>query len=189
MTIDLKLFGPIGAFAGTWQSSSGDDMAPGDLRDVEKNAFREEIVFTPVAPAPTANHEQTLYVLSYKRTAWRLSEGDPFHHQLGYWLWDPAIKKVMHSFIIPRGVTVLAGGDAKVDSSLLLLKATLGSPTFGICSNPFLEEEFRTIAYAATITFHSPQSFSYREDTQIQIKGQTDLFRHVDQNTLEKIAL
>ena len=70
MTIDLKLFGPIGAFAGTWQSSRGADTAPGDFRDVEKNVFREEIIFTPVEP--TDNHEQTLYVLSCTRTAWRL---------------------------------------------------------------------------------------------------------------------
>ena len=61
-----------------------------------------------------------------------------------------------------------------------------GSSTFGICSNPFLDEEFRTIAYEASITFHSPQSFSYRENTQMQIKGQSGIFHHVDLNTLEK---
>jgi hypothetical protein len=184
MTIDLKLFGPLAAFVGTWQGSRGDDTAPDDFRGVEKNAFREEIVFTPVAP--TANHEQTLYPISYTRTAWRLREEDPFHQQLGYWFWDPAMKLVMHSFMIPRGMTVLAGGDAEPDSSILSVKAARGSSVFGICSNPFLEEEFRTIAYEAQITLHSPQAFSYREDTRIQIKGQDELFHHVDQNTLEK---
>ena len=125
-------------------------------------------------------------MLSYTRTAWRLREDDPFHLQLGYWFWDPAMKKVMHSFMIPRAVTVLAGGDAQDDSKVFSLKSTLGSTTFGICSNPFLDEEFRTIGYEATITLHSPQSFSYREDTQIQIKGQKDIFHHVDKNILEK---
>src|SRR5215475_11406530 len=78
--IDLKSFGPLAVLAGTWQGSMGNDTAPGDDRDVEKNAFREEIVFTPMSP--TANHEQLLFVMSYTRTAWRLKEEDPFHQQL-----------------------------------------------------------------------------------------------------------
>jgi len=82
--IDLKLFGPLAAFVGTWQGSKGDDTAPDDFR---------------------ANHEQVLYVVSYTRTAWRLNAADPFHEQLGYWLWDPMAKQVMRSFIIPRGMT------------------------------------------------------------------------------------
>ena len=106
--IDLKAFGPLAVLAGTWQGSMGDDTAPGDDRDVEKNAFREQIVFTPMTS--TANHEQLLFAMSYTRTAWRLKEEDPFHQQLGYWLWDPTAKQVMHSFMIPRGVAVLAGG-------------------------------------------------------------------------------
>lgn len=182
--IDLKLFGPLAAFVGTWQGSKGDDTAPDDFRGVERNLFREQIICTPMAPA--ANHEQVLYVVSYTRTAWRLNAADPFHEQLGYWLWDPMAKQVMHSFIIPRGMTVLAGGSAQPDATSFELKAARGSSTFGICSNPFLDEEFRTIAYEASITFHSPQSFSYRENTQMQIKGQSGIFHHVDLNTLEK---
>src|SRR5262245_52293459 len=96
MTIHPDLFGPLALLAGTWRGSTGDDTAPDDFRGVEKNAFREEIVFTPMTP--TANHEQTLYVLSYTRTAWRLSEEEPFHQQLGYWLWDAEAKQVMHDF-------------------------------------------------------------------------------------------
>jgi len=183
---DLSMFGPLAAFVGTWRGSSGDDTAPDDFRGVEKNAFREEIVFTPVGAAN--NHEQTLYCIGYTRTAWRLKEENPFHAQLGYWLWDPAAKRVMHSFMIPRGMTVLAAGDAEPNATVLEVKATRGSLTFGICSNPFLDEEFRTVAYEARVTLHHPNLFSYREDTQIQIKGQKDLFHHVDQNSLEKTA-
>src|SRR5262249_26434468 len=139
MTIDLKLYGPLSRLAGTWQGSVGDDTAPSDDRGTEKNAFREQVVFTPVLP--TVNHEQTLYVLGYTRTAWRLREEEPFHQQVGYWMWDPAAHQVMHSFLIPRGTAVLAGGSAEVDSSILRVSAELGSPTFGICSNPFLDRE------------------------------------------------
>jgi hypothetical protein len=184
MTIDLQLYGPLAALAGTWQGSVGDDTAPDDFRDVENNAFREEIIFTPLGA--TANHEQVLYVLSYTRTAWRLSEDSPFHRQLGYWMWDPSARQVMHSFMIPRGVTVLAGGSAEPNATVLELSATLGSPTFGICSNPFLDREFKTVRYEAKITFHNAKSFTYEEDTQLQMNGQDSLFHHFDKNRLEK---
>ena len=182
--IDLEAFGPLAVLAGTWQGSMGDDTAPGDDRDVEKNAFREQIVFTPMSP--TANHEQLLFVLSYTRTAWRLKEEDPFHQQLGYWLWDPTAMQVMHSFMIPRGMTVLAGGSADADSTILKVAATQGSPTFGILSNPFLDREFKTLQYQATLTLNGSQSFMYEEDTEIQIKGQRATFHHVDKNRLER---
>src|SRR6185436_3180119 len=100
----------------------------------------------------------------------------PFHEQVGYWMWDPAMRVVMHSFLIPRGVTVLAGGMAEPNSKILQVAADLGSPTFGICSNPFLDVEFKTVRYEATLTIHGAQSFSYEEDTQLRIKGQDGLF-------------
>src|SRR5439155_12292709 len=118
--------------------------------------------------------------------AWRQSEDNPFHLQLGYWMWDPASKQVMHSFMIPRGVTVLAGGPAEANSTILEVSATVGSPTFGICSNPFLDREFKTVRYEAKITIHNAQSFSYQEDTQMQMKGREGLFHHFDMNRLEK---
>ena len=182
--INLELYGPLAPFAGGWHGVSGDDTAPDDFRGVEKNAFREEIVFEPIGAA--VNHEQSLYVLSYSRTAWRIGEDEPFHKQLGYWIWDPGAKQVMHSFMIPRGLTVLAGGNAEPNATTLRVSATLGSPTFGICSNPFLDREFKTVRYEATLIFHSPQQFSYEEDTQIQIQGQEALFHHIDKNRLEK---
>ncbi len=184
MGIDLKLFGPLAALAGTWQGSIGDDTAPDDFRGVEKNAFRELMVFTPMSPV--ANHEQTLFVLSYTRTAWRLREDEPFHQQLGYWMWDPAAKQVMHSFMIPRGMTVLAGGNAEPDSTILRVSAELGSSTFGICSNPFLDREFKTIRYDATLALHSAHALSYEEDTQLRVSGQDAVFHHIDKNRLEK---
>lgn len=180
----MKLFGPLASFAGTWQGSIGDDTAPSDDRGVENNAFREQIVFTPMSPV--VNHEQTLYVLSYTRTAWRIKEEDPFHQQLGYWIWDPARKQVMHSFMIPRGVTVLAGGHAEPNANKFTVAAARGSATYGICSNPFLDAEFRTVQYDATIEFLTPYCFTYEEDTQIRILGQDAVFHHIDRNRLEK---
>ncbi len=184
MSTDIKLFGPLAGLVGTWQGSMGNDTALDGGRFPENTPFREQLVFTPIGPA--VNHEQIVHVLSYTRTAWRLREDAPFHLQLGYWLWDPAAKQVMHSFMIPRGLTVLAGGDAEADATVLRVSAVVGSPTFGICSNPFLDREFRTVRYDSTLTFNSPYSLSYEEDTQIQMKGRDAVFHHVDRNSLEK---
>jgi hypothetical protein len=41
---------------------------------------------------------------------WRLGETDPFHEELGYWLWDADAGQVLRCFMVPRGVTVIAGG-------------------------------------------------------------------------------
>jgi hypothetical protein len=182
--VDLSLFGPLAQLIGTWEGSAGDDTAPGDDRGTEKNIFKELFIFTPFGPAN--NHEQTLYGLNYNRTAWRLTEENPFHEQIGYLLWDADAHQVMHSFMIPRGMTVLAGGTASADSKVLKFSATLGSPTFGICSNPFLDREFKTVKYESTITMSNETTFSYEEDTQIQMKGKPSLFHHVDKNTLKK---
>jgi hypothetical protein len=184
MTIDLKLFGPIATLAGTWQGGVGKDTAPDGGRVPQDTPFREQIVFTPIGAV--GNHEQVVHVLSYTRTVWRLRDDVPFHLQLGYWLWDAASKQVMHSFMIPRGLTVLAGGNAEPDSTVLRVSAVVGSSTFGICSNPFLDREFRTVRYESTLTLNSPHSFSYEEDTQIQMKGREAIFHHSDKNSLEK---
>lgn len=184
--LDLTLLGPLAKLAGTWEGSKGDDTAPGDDRGTEKNLFRELFVFTAFGPAN--NHEQTLYGLNYVRTAWRLNEVDPFHEQIGYWLWDAEAKLVMHSFMIPRGMTVLAGGAASVDSKTLVVTATLGSPTFGICSNPFLDREFKTVKYDSTLKFLDDSTFSYEENTQIQMPRRDKVFNHIDKNTLKKVS-
>src|SRR5262249_20012300 len=145
MNIDLKVYGPLAPLAGTWQGSAGNDSSPGNERRANSRAFREQFVFTPAGAA--INHEQTVYALSYTRTAWLLRDEVPFHQQIGYWIWAPATNEVMHSFMIPRGLTVLAGGTAEPDATVLRVSATVAAPTFGICSNPFLDREFRTVRY------------------------------------------
>jgi hypothetical protein len=93
----------------------------------------------------------------------------------------------MRCFIIPRGVTVLAGGTVEPDATSFELSAELGSPIYGICSNPFLDREFKTVRYELKLTVHEDGSFSYFEDTQMQMKGRTELFHHTDQNTLKRV--
>ena len=184
----IKNLGPLAPLAGTWEGDKGDDTAPDDdPRKVENNKYRERLVLDPFGPVN--NHAQTLYGLRYSTTAWRLEAENPFHEELGYWLWDPAEKQVMRCFIVPRGVTVIAGGTVEPGAREFHLAAEVGSETYGICSNRFLDREFKTVRYELKVTVHDANSFSYEEDTQLQIKGQSELFHHIDKNSLNRIPL
>ncbi len=180
-----ETLGPLAGLLGVWEGDKGDDTAPSDDRQTEKNFFRERLVFEPTGMVN--NHEQTLYGLRYSTRAWRLGEADPFHEELGYWLWDAANKQVMRCFMVPRGVTVLAGGTAEPTATSFKLAADVGAPIYGICSNPFLDREFKTVRYELTLTIHDKMSFSYEEDTQLQIKGRPGIFHHVDKNTVRRV--
>lgn len=181
----VKNLGPLSGLAGIWEGEKGDDTAPSKDRDIAKNKFRERMTFEPLGPVN--NHEQVLYGLRYSTTAWKLGDKDPFHEELGYWLWDSGAKQVFRCFMVPRGVTVIAGGSVQPDAKTFELSADVGSETFGICSNPFLDKEFKTVRYTLKVTIHDWKSFSYAEDTQIKIKGQSETFHHVDKNTLSRV--
>jgi len=183
----INNLGPLTHLAGIWEGSKGDDIAPADERtETENNKFRERFQFEPMGPAN--NHEQQLYGLRYSRTAWRLGEANAFHEDLGYFLWDKKAQQVLRCFIIPRGIAVLAGGTVKEDAKEFKLSATAGSDTYGICSNKFLDAEFKTVSYDLKITYSDSDSFSYEEDTQLKIKGQDRIFHHTDKNTLKRIS-
>lgn len=181
----LDNLGPLKDLVGTFEGGTGDDVAPSDDRGTENNKYREIIVFTHILPA--VNHEQTLYGLRYHQQVFRHGEDFPFHDQVGYWHWDPKAGQVMQSLTIPRGMAVLAGGPAKEDSKSFKLKAQLGSKTFGICSNPFLDKEFQTVEYEIQVDFPGAETFRYDQVTRIQIKGQKGIFEHRDQNTLKRV--
>lgn len=181
----LGQLGPLAALAGIWEGDKGDDIAPSDDRGVENNKYRERLTLLPFGP--TDNHEQKLYGLRYSTFAWRIGEPDSFHEETGYWLWDAASHQVMRCFIVPRGITVLAGGTVAPDAKEFTLSATLGSQTYGICSSLFLDREFKTVRYDVTVKIHGPGEFSYDETTQLQIPGQQKIFLHTDCNRLRRV--
>ena len=177
--------GPLAGLTGVWEGKKGTDTAPDDDRvSREINEYRERMTFEPTGLVE--NHEQQLYGLRYATTAWRLGEEDPLHEELGYWLWDAEAKQVLRCFIVPRGVTVIAGGTAEPDASSFGLLAEVGSETYGICSNRFLDREFKTVRYELKLEMRDDNTLYYREDTVLRIKGQDELFHHTDENTLTK---
>lgn len=177
--------GPLAPLAGTWEGDEGVDESPSSTRGRMETRFRERIIFEPMGPVD--NHEQQLFALRYFRVAFRINESEPFHEDQGYWLWDAARGQVMRGFVVPRGVTILAGGDAAESDRGFSLSAQVGAQVYGISSNPFLEEEFKTVRYELEVAILSPTEFRYAEDTQLLLKGHSEPFHHRDLNRLQRI--
>ncbi len=178
--------GPLARLAGVWEGDAGVDHSPSATRELMETPFRERAVFEPMGRVD--NHEQVLWALRYSTTAWRLDEAGPFHEEVGYWLWDGANGQVMSGFVVPRGVTVLAGGSASASDRQLQLAAELGSPTYGISSNLFLDAEFKTVRYELEVDLREDDVFAYAQDTQMEMPGRPELFHHRDSNRLRRVG-
>ena len=100
--------------------------------------YLERVTFKPFGPVD--NGSQSLYGLDYKTAMWRDDEENPFHTEVGYWLWDGATGEVMRGFVVPRGITVLAGGTAAADATSFTLTATPGDPNYNIGENKYLTD-------------------------------------------------
>ncbi len=186
--MDNKCYGPLAFLIGKWSSNewAGENRAPDPNREVENTKFRQEMTFVPIGQVD--NHEQKLFALRYSTIAWE--EGDdesPFHEEVGYWIWDAENKQVMKSFIVPRGISVTAGGTTDPNSHMFEVTADVGCETYGICSNKFLDEEFKSIRYELKMEKINENSFRYDEDTLIKIKGQKEIFHHTEKNILNKV--
>ncbi len=181
----LAQLGPLAPMAGVWEGTRGIDIAP-KAPGPRTQEFHERIELQPVDPGN--NGPQLLYALRYHTRMTKPGEIGTYHDQVGYWLWEPASETVMHSLTIPRGQTVLAAGKATVDAKSFTLTAARGSSDYGICSNPYLETNFRTDSFAITVTIHDDGTWSYDEDTVMQITGQADPFHHRDSNRLHRVA-
>lgn len=183
-TDTLTKLGPLAPLAGVWEGTRGVDIAP-KAPGPRTQLFHEKITLQPVDPGN--NGPQVLYALRYHTIMTKPGEVGTYHDQVGYWLWEPTAERVMHSLTIPRGQTVLAAGHATADAKTFTLEAKRGDPAFGICSNPYLEENFRTDSFTITVTVHDDGTWSYDEDTVMMLKGRTEPFHHRDTNRLTRV--
>jgi len=182
---DHQPLGPLAPLSGVWEGDDGVDISWIDGQQRE-TPFRERAVFEPLGPV--RNGPQELYGLRYNTTAWRLGEAEPFHEELGYWLWDAGNGEVMRCFMVPRGVLINAGGTAQAGSRQLDLAAELGSPTYGILSNKFLDASHKTVKYTLHLQVEGDDVFSYSEDTALLVCDGASTFHHTDRNRLQRIA-
>ena len=177
-------WGPLAGLIGEWDGDDGLDVSYHNVEgDVAETKFREKV--TMKAFGPVDNGTQHLYGLDYRMAAWRAGEENPFHTEVGYWLWDAEAGEVMRCFMVPRGSTVLAGGSAKPTDTKFSMEATVGDEVYGILSNKYLAAKARTKKYTCTIIVEG-DTWSYDECTTYDhaIGGS---IAHTDKNRLRRV--
>lgn len=179
-------WGPLGGLIGEWEAEGGLDTAYNhDKHEVLGTPYLEKVTFKPFGPVQ--NGRQFLYGLDYKTAMWRESEENPFHTEVGYWLWDSATDEILRGFVVPRGITVLAGGTATADATSFTLTATPGDRNYSIGENKYLTDNASTIGYTVDITI-TEDSWSYHETTMLKMTEFPEPFAHTDHNTLRRTA-
>lgn len=181
----LANLGPLRRMAGLWRGEKGVDVKP-KAQGPKTQVYVEHYELQPIDPQ--TNGPQVLYGLRYHTFIHKPGLTKMYHDQVGYWLWEPATGNVMHTLAIPRGQIAMASGQADQDADRFELTATRGSLVNGIVSNPFLEHAFTTLEWRIEVVFHADGTWSYNQDTVMQILGQTEPFHHTDRNTLTKIG-
>lgn len=181
----LRNLGPLRRLAGIWEGKRGTDIAPKE-DGPEQREFFERIEMQPIDAQP--NGPQLFYGLRYHIHVNTVEDDITFHDQTGYWLWEPATGVILQTLAIPRGQVALSKGHAEPDAKTIVVEAKRGETNYGICSNDFLEEAFRTDAFRLEITFHDDGTWSYVSDTTLIVRGQDEPFLHRDTNHLTKVG-
>jgi hypothetical protein len=179
--------GPLAGLAGTWEGSKGLDVSYHNADDeVGETPYREKVTLAPFGPVD--NGSQQLFGLDYRMAAWRGDEEDPFHTEVGYWLWDAARGEIYRCVMVPRAAVILAGGTASADSTTFTLSAEVGSSTYGVLENPYLAENASTKQFSITVNVGT-DSWSYEETTNCSMSRMGGArLAHTDRNELTRLA-
>ena len=178
----MSEWGPLAGLIGEWEGTGGLDSAYSHSRgEVLATPYLEKVTMKPFGPVD--NGSQHLYGLDYKTAMWRDDEENPFHTEVGYWLYDGDAKQVMRGFVVPRGITVLAGGIAGADAKEFTMTAKLGDPKYGISENQYLGKNASSVSYEAQISIGDGE-WSYFETATLKMDEFPELFAHTDHNTL-----
>lgn len=179
-------WGPLAGLVGTWESGfDGLDVSfHNDSGKIAETPFRETTTFIPFGPVE--NGDRALYGLDYRTGAWRQGEENPFHSEVGYWMWDGANKQVMRCFAFPLAVTLIAGATVEPDATSFRLEAVLGSNTYGILSSRYLDEVARTTRFEVTVTLGG-DTYSYDETIVVEHRKSQTIIMHTDRNTLTRV--
>lgn len=181
----LRNLGPLRRLAGIWEGKRGTDIAPKE-GGPEQREYYERIEMQPIDAQP--NGPQLFYGLRYHIHVNTVEDDITFHDQIGYWLWEPATGLILQTLAIPRGQVALSSGHADPDAKTIVIESKRGETNYGICSNDFLEEAFRTDSFRLEITFHDDGTWSYVSDTTLIVRGQDEPFLHRDTNHLTKVG-
>jgi len=181
----LANLGPLRGLAGVWTGEKGVDVKP-KAAGPKTQVYIEHYEAHPIDPQ--TNGPQLIYGLRYHTFIHKPGLTKMYHDQVGYWLWEPATGAIMHTLAIPRGQIAMATGSAGADARSFELVSKRGELTNGIVSNPFLEHAFTTVEWRIKVSINDDGTWSYDQDTIMQIKDLPELFHHTDRNTLHKVG-
>jgi len=180
-------YGPLTGLIGSWRGDKGRDMAP-ESDGIEENLYYETLVFLAVGEVDNAE-TQELVAVHYQQAVNRISDDKAIHNQTGYWIWDADGETIMHSFTIPRGICVIAGGSHQGranDAGDIILTVAAGQDNddWKIVESPFMQGNARSLEFRQTLTLGG-QELSYSQSTIVDIYGER--FDHTDENRLRRV--
>ena len=180
-------YGPLAGLQGCWKGDRGEDRSPED-DGTETNHYTETIIFSEAGDVDNAE-TQELAALHYSLTVHRIRDNKHIHHQTGYWIWEAASGLIMHSFTIPRGVCVIAGGYYRGEENengekIIRVEASADNPDWGIIESPFMQQNACSKAFSQTLII-GPESIAYQQMTRVDIYHYQD-FEHSDENRLQR---
>jgi hypothetical protein len=181
----LANLGPLRGMAGSWRGEKGVDVKP-KAQGPKTQVYIEHYELEPIDPQ--TNGPQLLYGLRYHTFIHKPGLTKMYHDQVGYWLWEPATGAVMHTLAIPRGQVAMAVGQCSADAKGFELVATRESLVNGIVSNPFIDHAFTTLEWRIKVSVNTDGTWSYEQDTVMQIQGLAAPFHHTDRNTFTKVG-
>lgn len=185
-SIETERLGPLAHLVGSWEGEKGHDFSPSEQDSVETR-YRETTSFEPVGPIN--NGSQALYGLRFSTYAWPY-DGDeqPFHEELGYWLWSPKDRQVIRCLSKRNGIVINAGGQCdRDDAQHLEMSAQADDDVFGIASTPALNQGLKTVSYRFTLDMQDENHISYVEEMRLKNGSGDAEFIHKDENVLTRV--
>lgn len=175
-------FGPLAGLIGTWRGDKGVDMAP-ESDGEERNLYFEELIFEEIGDVTNAE-SQVLTIIRYRQSVSRKSNQQEFHNQVGYWCWDAENQMVSHSFVIPRGVAVVAEGKWAGDLSQPIEINVSADPTLGVAETEFMNKQARTAGFRMQLSLDGDR-LRYVQNTDLDIYGRQ--YDHKDVSSLTRV--
>ncbi|HEY7858341.1 MAG TPA: FABP family protein, partial [Candidatus Nanopelagicales bacterium] len=95
--------------------------------------------------------------------------------------------QVIRCFAVPRGLAILAGGDAGPRDKKLTFVATPESDAYGLCENKYLLERARATSFTSIFSLNDDGTVSYTSDLVLTLAATGDEMHHTDRNTLHRV--
>lgn len=176
-------YGPLAGLVGCWSGNKGKDVSP-EPDGSELNDYYETITFTQAGDLSNAE-SQRLSAVHYLLMVKRISDDKIIHQETGYWMWEQDTNSVMHSLVIPRGVSVLAGGSFAADQDKIIfnVQAAVDDQNWQLIQSPFMVKNAKMTDYEQQVVLSADKLF-YKQTMALDIYGKK--FDHTDENYLTR---